>query len=70
VSFVTARAKSWADVSRGVKMAMIPSVAGEIEGVAPTDRRSYRSPHHSASMPALVGGRLHARPGEDLLACP
>jgi len=30
--------------------------------------RSFRGPHHSASMPALVGGGLHARPGEVSLA--
>ena len=35
---------------------MIASVAGEIEGGALTDRRPFRAPHHSASMPALVGG--------------
>ena len=43
---------------------MIASVAGEIEGGALTNRRPFRSPHHSASMPALVGGGLRARPGE------
>jgi magnesium chelatase family protein len=47
---------------------MIASVAGEIEGGALTDRRPFRSPHHSASMPALVGGGLRARPGEISLA--
>ena len=35
-----------------------------IEGGALTNRRPFRSPHHSASMPALVGGGLRARPGE------
>jgi magnesium chelatase family protein len=43
-------------------------VAGEIEGGALTDRRPFRAPHHSASMPALVGGGLRARPGEVSLA--
>ena len=33
-----------------------------------TNRRPFRAPHHSASMPALVGGGLHARPGEISLA--
>jgi magnesium chelatase family protein len=47
---------------------MIASVAGEIEGGALTDQRPFRSPHHSASMPALVGGGLRARPGEISLA--
>jgi magnesium chelatase family protein len=47
---------------------MIASVAGEIEGGSLTNRRPFRSPHHSASMPALVGGGLRARPGEVSLA--
>ena len=47
---------------------MIASVAGEIEGGALTNRRPFRAPHHSASMAALVGGGLRARPGEVSLA--
>ena len=47
---------------------MIASVAGEIRDGALTDRRPFRAPHHSASMPALVGGGLRARPGEVSLA--
>ena len=47
-----------------LEVSMIASVAGEIEGGALTNRRPFRSPHHSASMPALVGGGLRARPGE------
>ena len=47
---------------------MIHSVAGALAGGALTDRRPFRSPHHSASMPALVGGGVHARPGEISLA--
>jgi magnesium chelatase family protein len=43
---------------------MVASVAGIIQGGALTNRRPFRAPHHSASMPALVGGGLHARPGE------
>ncbi len=47
-----------------LEVSMIASVAGEIEGGALTNKRPFRSPHHSASMPALVGGGLRARPGE------
>jgi magnesium chelatase family protein len=51
-----------------LEVSMIASVAGAIEGGALTNRRPFRSPHHSASMPALVGGGLRARPGEVSLA--
>jgi magnesium chelatase family protein len=47
---------------------MIASVAGEIEGGALTAQRPFRSPHHSASMAALTGGGVRARPGEISLA--
>ncbi len=49
-------------------VSMIASVAGAIEGGALTNARPFRAPHHSASMPALVGGGLRARPGEISLA--
>jgi magnesium chelatase family protein len=51
-----------------LEVSMVASVAGEIEGGALTNRGPFRAPHHSASMPALVGGGLHARPGEVSLA--
>jgi magnesium chelatase family protein len=51
-----------------LEVSMIASVAGELEGGALTNRRPFRSPHHSASMPALVGGGLRAKPGEISLA--
>jgi magnesium chelatase family protein len=47
-----------------LEVSMIASIAGVIEDGALTSRRPFRSPHHSASMPALVGGGLRARPGE------
>jgi magnesium chelatase family protein len=47
---------------------MIASVAGEIEDGALTSRRPFRAPHHSASMAALTGGGMRARPGEISLA--
>jgi magnesium chelatase family protein len=47
-----------------LEVSMVASVAGEIAEGALTNRRPFRSPHHSASMPALVGGGLRARPGE------
>jgi magnesium chelatase family protein len=51
-----------------LEVSMIHSVAGELAGGELTDRRPYRAPHHSASMPALVGGGTRARPGEISLA--
>ena len=51
-----------------LEVSMIASVAGEIDNGALTNRRPFRAPHHSASMPALVGGGLRARPGEVSLA--
>jgi len=51
-----------------LEVSMIASVAGEIAGGALTNRRPFRAPHHSASMPALVGGGLRPRPGEASLA--
>jgi len=51
-----------------LEVSMIASVAGEIEGGELTNRRPFRSPHHSASMAAMVGGGLRARPGEVSLA--
>jgi magnesium chelatase family protein len=51
-----------------LEVSMIASVAGTIADGALTDRRPFRAPHHSASMPALVGGGLRARPGEISLA--
>src|SRR6202047_4597518 len=51
-----------------LEVSMVASIAGEIKGGALTNRRPFRAPHHSASMPALVGGGVHARPGEVSLA--
>jgi magnesium chelatase family protein len=51
-----------------LEVSMIQSVAGLIADGALTDRRPFRAPHHSASMAALVGGGLQARPGEVSLA--
>lgn len=51
-----------------LEVSMIASVAGELAGGRLTDRRPFRAPHHSASMAAMVGGGMRARPGEVSLA--
>jgi len=49
-------------------VSMIQSVAGALKGKRISRQRPFRSPHHSASLPALVGGGSKARPGEVSLA--
>lgn len=49
-------------------VSMIASVAGALADGQLSDRRPFRAPHHSASMAAMVGGGLRARPGEVSLA--
>jgi magnesium chelatase family protein len=54
--------------AEALEVSMVASVAGELTGGKMIRSRPFRSPHHSASMPALVGGGLKARPGEVSLA--
>src|SRR5215212_4336698 len=54
--------------SEALEVSMVASVAGELGGGKIRRRRPFRAPHHSASMPALVGGGLRVRPGEISLA--
>lgn len=49
-------------------LSVVCSLAGQIEAGALSDRRPFRAPHHSASMAALVGGGVRAKPGEISLA--
>jgi magnesium chelatase family protein len=51
-----------------LEASMIASIAGDLSGGRLTDRRPFRAPHHSASMAAMVGGGIRARPGEISLA--
>jgi magnesium chelatase family protein len=47
---------------------MILSAAGGLRGGALLREWPFRDPHHSASLPALVGGGIRPRPGEISLA--
>ncbi len=47
---------------------MIHSIAGQLSEGGLIRDRPFREPHHSASMAALVGGGMRAKPGEISLA--
>ena len=51
-----------------LEVSMLHSVAGLLERGRLTRTRPFRAPHHSASMAALVGGGIRAKPGEISLA--
>ena len=51
-----------------LETSMVWSLAGMIAKGALTSARPFRSPHHSASMAALTGGGVRAKPGEVSLA--
>ena len=54
--------------AEALEVSMIHSVAGLLEDGRLLRRRPFRDPHHSASLPALVGGGSRAKPGEISLA--
>ncbi|OHC75734.1 MAG: AAA family ATPase [Rhodospirillales bacterium RIFCSPLOWO2_02_FULL_58_16] len=56
------------DPSEALEVSMIHSLAGELGKDGLMSRRPFRDPHHSASVPALVGGGSRAKPGEVSLA--
>lgn len=49
-------------------VSMVHSVAGLLERGQLSGTRPFREPHHSASMAAMVGGGMKAKPGEASLA--
>lgn len=54
--------------AEALETSMILSVAGQLEGGKISKTRPFRSPHHGASQPALVGGGQKGVPGEVSLA--
>jgi len=56
------------DAREALELSMVQSLAGELRDGAISRRRPFRTPHHSASMAALVGGGLRVKPGEVSLA--
>src|SRR5438552_10426557 len=56
------------DPAEALELGMIQSVAGGLRSGELSRERPFRDPHHSASLPALVGGGPRARPGEISLA--
>jgi magnesium chelatase family protein len=56
------------DPAEALEVGMIQSIGGRLLGGRLGRRRPFRSPHHAASMAAMVGGGTHARPGEVSLA--
>ena len=51
-----------------LEASMVRSLAGDLGEGKLSRRRTFRDPHHSATLQALVGGGLRARPGEVSLA--
>lgn len=51
-----------------LEISMIQSLAGLLEDGRLTRVRPFRAPHHSASMAAMIGGGVRAKPGEASLA--
>ncbi|MGE4323008.1 MAG: YifB family Mg chelatase-like AAA ATPase [Sphingobium sp.] len=54
--------------AEALETSMVASVAGMLDGGRISRARPFRAPHHGASMAALVGGGLRARPGEVSMA--
>jgi magnesium chelatase family protein len=54
--------------AEALELGMILSAAGGLRGGALLRERPFRDPHHSASLPALIGGGIRPRPGEISLA--
>lgn len=56
------------DAREALDVSIIHSMAGTLPEGGLVRQRPFRNPHHSASLPALVGGGTKAKPGEISLA--
>lgn len=56
------------DAAEALEVSMIHSLAGMLPEDGLLTQRPFRDPHHSASLPALVGGGQKTKPGEISLA--
>jgi magnesium chelatase family protein len=56
------------EAEEALEASMVRSLAGDLSEGKLSRRRTFRDPHHSATLQALVGGGPRARPGEVSLA--
>jgi magnesium chelatase family protein len=56
------------EAEEALEASMVRSLAGDLGDGKLSRRRTFRDPHHSATLQALVGGGPRARPGEVSLA--
>lgn len=54
--------------TEALELSMIHSLAGTLPEGGLITKRPFRDPHHSASLPSLIGGGTKAKPGEISLA--
>lgn len=54
--------------AEALEVTMIHSLSGTLPEEGLIRIRPFRDPHHSASLPAMIGGGIHCKPGEISLA--